>query len=505
MSSYKAGDWHDNADSLEAYELAVRWSKKDDARHVAHVTVPYDRSNNRKLYIKIALTATWLRRVFADRAFSIRRARDVANATEIMSDKATVLDAVSIIEEFCRFHAHDSTSPRLFASDCVLELPPCEANFDLLKADAEGTLFVVRMGRLSNTKVHVYAGGGGEQSAAPRVVVLGAAADAANVASVFNAMHEKASTGESHDAARAWALEALAGMYAHLEQDDDGASCLDQTALTLISEDLGDSGETSYDARQHVRVLGAPGVTLVHRHRSDEVESWVEEKRRLAGSKNESNGGWSVKSPTRHTSGGGALAQRGRASYASIAAALAHTVPSAAAVNDGSPPRVVDALPVERNHISSTPPPTHRGSAASLPVSPKSSDGRASSEATHKSPERNLAASTTRTMANQQFQPTPTGVNSFASQPQQALNQFGSAPFVPSFGAHFVSQHGSLGGGHAVLCLCRVCGVYPRRVAMNPCNHLALCLMCNDLNKRANAPCPVCGSPVMQRHMFYLD
>ena len=104
--------WEDKVKPVEAYEMAVKFSSKDENRHVAHVTVPYDRSGNKKLYIKVALTATWMRRLFSDRAFSIRRARDVANATEIMADMKTAKAAISIIEELCRFHGHDSTSHR---------------------------------------------------------------------------------------------------------------------------------------------------------------------------------------------------------------------------------------------------------------------------------------------------------------------------------------------------------------------------------------------------------
>jgi hypothetical protein len=49
------------------------------------------------------------------------------------------------------------------------------------------------------------------------------------------------------------------------------------------------------------------------------------------------------------------------------------------------------------------------------------------------------------------------------------------------------------------------CGCYPRRVAFLPCSHLALCLLCNDVTKKSNAPCVVCGAHVKERLIFYLD
>lgn len=263
--------WQDKQQPKEAYELSVQWNKKDESRHIAHVTVPYDRSGNKKLYVKVALTATWMRRVFADRAFSVRRARDVANATEIMADMKTVTAAISMIEELCRFHAHDSTSRRRFPSPCVVEAQTPPTGFNFLEADADGTLFAVSIGRVSGTKVHVYTGEGDGKHL---VVVLGAESDVATVVETFRLMLGKVADGLAHDEARAWAIGTLTEVCApEPDKVGDGSSCLDDTELP--PEELEAEVEAS-----PAPIITAPVTVL--RRRADEVDSWTEEKKRVA-------------------------------------------------------------------------------------------------------------------------------------------------------------------------------------------------------------------------------
>lgn len=263
--------WEDKVNPVDTYELTVKWTKKDDIRHVAHVTVPYDRSGNKKLYIKVALTATWLRRVFADSAaFSIRRARDVANATEIMSDRKTVVAALSMIEELCRFHAHDSTSTRRFASACVAEARAPPEGFNFLEADDDGTMFAVSVGRSSGTKVHVYTG---EGEGKHRVVVLGAESNVSTVTETIRLMYEKIASGASHEDARSWVIDTLSEVCA--ERPGDGSSCLDETELPP---------EEPAAEEKPSELAPKPAVTVLNptRCRADEVDSWNDEKLRKA-------------------------------------------------------------------------------------------------------------------------------------------------------------------------------------------------------------------------------
>lgn len=442
MHGGRAAEWTDLASPVETRELTVRLARKDNARHVAHVTVPYDRGTNRKLYVKVALTATWLRRVFADRPFSVRRARDVANATEIMSDKSTVMSAVSILEEMCRFHAHDVESVRRYSSACVCELAACAPpDFDFLFAndgdgdgEDDGALFAVRVGRVTGAKVHVYAAPSNTEKdarEAQRVVVFGAEADVQNTLSALTAMVDRVIGGESHVSARAWVLQYLNDVYS-------------DAAARGECDDTGD-GATWEDDK--------PTVIL---RCEQEVTSWLEEKERRAAA-----------TVVDDRSGAGV------ASYAAIVSATPKR-PSQKTASEG---------PSEEDHSSSE--------------GDSQDDSKAAAETGN-----GLAAAS-------ETPPAPPAASSGRMNPVMSATinhrapAFASAPWTPP--PPMVSPWANPAAAAAVAMMCRGCGCYPRRVAFLPCSHLALCLLCNDVTKKSNAPCVVCGAHVKERLIFYLD
>lgn len=444
MHGGRAAEWTDLASPAETRELTVRLARKENARHVAHITVPYDRGANRKLYVKVALTASWLRRVFADRPFSVRRARDVANATEIMSDKGTVMSAVSILEEMCRFHAHDAASVRRYPSSCVSELvaraPP---DFDFLFAndgdgDDDGALFAVRVGRVTGTKVHVYAAPENVNQDArepQRVVVFGTESDVLNTLSALAAMIDRVNDGESHASARAWALRYLSEVYsdaaARGEGDDTGGGWEDD----------------SPDAKP-----------IVIRRCEQEVTSWLEEKERRAAA-----------TAVDDRSGAGA------ASYAAI--------------------------------VSSTP---TRPSHAAAPDAPSSEDHSEGDSPNDDSKAENGDGGCVGVASTGELPAPPPPVSSsgpmnpvMSSPVNHRAPAFASAPWTPP--PPMASPWANPAAAAAAAMMCRGCGCYPRRVAFLPCSHLALCLLCNDVTKKSNAPCVVCGAHVKERLIFYLD
>lgn len=242
--------WLDKVKALPTSSLQVVFSKKDEERHIAHITVPYDQNGNRKLYVKIALTATWMRRIFAGSAFSMRRARDVANATEVMSDAQTVAATVAMIEELCRFHAHDSESQRRFTSPCVAEAQTPTAGFDMLEPSEDGTLFAVSLGRATGTKVHVYTGKGEGNH---HVVVLGAVDSVTRAIEAIQKMFEAVKTGVDHSEARAATLASLNNPKPASEAGD-GSSCLDEQELPLESSET-ESSSLGLDVNIPVTVL----------------------------------------------------------------------------------------------------------------------------------------------------------------------------------------------------------------------------------------------------------
>lgn len=455
MHGGRPDEWTDLTLPVETSELKVRLARKDNTRYVAHVTVPYDRGKNRKLYVKMALTATWLRRVFADRPFSVRRARDVANATEIMSDKATVMSAVAIMEEMCRFHAHDATSVRRYTSSCVCEMeeqaPP---DFDFLFAndgegddDVGGALFAVRVGRVAGTKVHVYASPSTseqESRGTQRVVVFGAESDVQNTLSALVAMVDRVNGGENHATARAWALQYMADVYAG-------------TAAACVGGDETEGGGCAWEYE------GSDAKPNVIRRCEQEVTSWLEEKERRA------------------------AATAGVASYAAI--------------------------------VSS--PPTHPPQKEELdaPASEARAESNSTTETSDETPNivgdgENVGggfgcdAATTVTppvgASTEHLRPLMSAAHMNHQNPLSVRAPvFASAPW-PNPQA-MVSPWSNPGAAAASIMMCRGCGCYPRRVAFKPCSHLALCLLCNDVTKKNNAPCVICGAHVTERLIFYLD
>ncbi len=411
---------------VETSKLAVRLIRKDQTRHVAHVTVPYDHNGARKLYVKVALTANWLRRVFADRPFSVRRARDVANATEIMSDLATVSRAVSIIEEMCRFNEHDATSVRQYPSACVFDLAAqAPLGFDFLcDTDTnDGAMFAVSAGRITYTKVHVY----NTENEPQRVVVFGAESDVQNALAALVVMVERVNDGEGHAAARNWALQYLKSLYT---DDDDAGGGIDE----IVGDDDDDFS-----------AIGKPNVKL---RCEREVTSWLDEKERRAAS--------------------------GVASYASIVQVGGYATPHT--THHQSPP--------SSPSIPSPLPPSSPSIPSPRPQSIPPTAGKEDPELSICAP---VFAATPAIAATPAFAATPVFAATPWAPPAMALPWAGSAAAV------------------AAVMLCRGCGVYPRRVAFLPCSHLALCLLCNDLTKKSNAPCVVCGAHVKERLIFYLD
>ena len=465
MHGGRAAEWTDLASPVETSEFTVRLARKDNTRYVAHVTVPYDRGANRKLYVKVALTATWLRRVFADRPFSVRRARDVANATEIMSDKATVMSAVSIMEEMCRFHAHDATSVRRYSGPCVCEMVACAPpEFDFLFAndgdgdgEDDGAMFAVRVGRVTGTKVHVYASPAkvNQDAREPQhVVVFGAESDVQNALSALGAMIDRVNGGESHATARIWALQYLADVYA-----GSAANC-------------GEADETKGGGGGVLEDDSPDFKPIVIRRCEQEVTSWLEEKERRAA----------------------AIAVDGRSSagvtsYAAIVSSACirtsrNTTPDA---------RTPDALgESDSPNVSKVATPKRVGDSESV-------DGGfgcvAAASDTHAPPP---VAST------EHMRPLMSSAQVNHQNPLSVRAPvFASAPWAPS--SSMVSPWANPAAAAAAVMMCRGCGCYPRRVAFKPCSHLALCLLCNDVTKKNNAPCVVCGVHVTERMIFYLD
>ena len=470
MHDGRAAEWTDLASPVETRELTVRLARKDTTRYVAHVTVPYDRGANRRLYVKVALTATWLRRVFADRPFSVRRARDVANATEIMSDKATVMNAVSIMEEMCRFHAHDAASARRYPSSCVSELVACAPpEFDFLfvndgDGDDDGALFAVRIGRVTGTKVHVYAApANAEKNAreAQRVVVFGAESDVQNTLSALVAMVDRINGGESHASARAWALQYLTDVYAGGGGADDA--------------DGGGGGGWEDDSPDC--------KPIVIRRCEQEVTSWLEEKERRAAA-----------TAVNDRSGAGA------ASYAAIVSSIptrtshkaAPDAPATEALGESdSPNESVKAETPNRFGLER--------------VDGENGDGEKVEQAlgclavTSETPAQSHVASAERTL------PPPMHAAHLNQHNPLSVRApvFASAPWAPP--PAMASPWANSAVAAAAVLMCRGCGCYPRRVAFKPCFHLSLCLMCNDVTKKSNSPCAVCGVHVTERLIFYLD
>jgi hypothetical protein len=438
------GEWTDLASPVETSELTVHLSRKDQQRHVGRVTVPYDRGANRKLYIKIALTATWLRRVFSDRPFSVRRARDVANTTEIMSDKSTVISAVSIVEEMCRFHAHDAVSVRRYPSACVSELVACAPpTLDFLFANAvdvkdDGAMFAVRVGRVTGTKVHVYASAANaDQDAreAQRVVVFGAESDVQNTLSALGAMIDRVNGGENHDSARGWALQYLEDVYSGAaaagggDKESEGAAC---------------GGAWEED--------GPDPKPIVILRCEQEVTSWLEEKERRSGA--------------------------GVTSYAAIVSS-ASTRPSKKTAPDAP-----DALASELSGESDS-----------------STDLKAE---TPKIVDDDETPAPPPVAATEHLRPLMPSAHMNHQNPLSVrAPAFASAPWAPP--SSMVFPWANPAAAAAAVMMCRGCGCFPRRVAFKPCSHLALCLMCNDVTKKTNAPCVVCGVHVSERLIFYLD
>jgi hypothetical protein len=453
------GEWTDLAPPVETNELTVRLSRKDQQRHVAGVTVPYDRGANRKLYIKIALTATWMRRVFSDRPFSVRRARDVANTTEIMSDKSTIMSAVSIMEEMCRFHAHDAASVRRFPSSCVCELaaraPP---DFDFLSAndgddDGDGALFAVSIGRATGTKVHVYAAPANVENnarEAQRVVVFGAESDVQNTLSALVAMVDRVNDGESHASARAWTLQYLTDVYA----GGGGA------------DDAGDGGGGGWEDDS------PDSKPIVIRRCEQEVTSWLEEKERRAA----------------------ATAIDGRpGSVAASYAAIVSSSPTRA--SQKAAPDAVAAETHEENDSKAEP---KAETPSRVGDGEKVDGGFGCGTAGGESPAPPPVPATERMRP-----PMPAAQANLQNPLSVRAPVFASAPWTPP--PAMVSPWANSAVAAAAVVMCRGCGCYPRRVAFKPCSHLALCLLCNDVTKKTNAPCVVCGVHVTERLIFYLD
>ena len=512
------------ATPVDTNELVVRWSRKDHTRHVAHVTVPYDRHTNYKLYIKVALTASWLRRVFSDRPFSVRRARDVGNATEIMSDKQTTGAAVSMIEELCRFQAHDILSPRRFLSPNVCELavtPPDGFDFltqndDTNKVDTKeatdheiglGTMFAVRVGRITGTKVHVYASATHGEDADKstkhqRVVVFGCESDVQNALSAMSAMISRIRGGESHATARAWVLDFLNDMYR--SPADVG------TANNVDDED--DEG----------------AKPIVIRRCEQEVSSWLEEKeRRAAAAAIESA---SASSFAQKVSDGASM------SYASIVrasqngAALSQTTPKISVnSSDG-----IASAGTDVTGVSDIKNPAKKISSSSNIASLERLDSESpvlDGQNVHDVHPNSETEEEEANPSSENPTPTPLSVRApafsgaaspfFASRNGSTSNGFesGFGSQIPPVGQLPPQQHLPPHQQHmqfaqspwanaaviGAVMTCRACGVYPRRVAFLPCAHLALCLLCNDVTKKNGAPCAVCGAHIKERMIFYLD
>jgi hypothetical protein len=523
------GEWSDVAAPVETNDLVVRWSRKDHTRHVAHVTVPYDRHTNYKLYIKVALTASWLRRVFSDRPFSVRRARDVGNATEIMSDKQTTTAAVSMIEELCRFQAHDILSPRRYSSPNVCELavtPP--DGFDFLTQNDDtvqpetndtddhestfGTMFAVRVGRITGTKVHVYTSDTHGEDADKttkhqRVVVFGCESDVQNALSAMSAMISRVCDGESHSGARAWVLNFLSDMYrspavvgpASTWEDDD--------------EDEGVK-------------------PIVIRRCEQEVTSWLEEKERRAALAAATESA-SMPAFSKKVSEGASI------SYASVVRASQNGAPLAQQESNNSAPSSdeIASVSADLTGVSDSKSPAKKISSSSNiasldktsqhdPASPTLDEQNGRDVHPNSEAEEEAAHTSS---ANPSTTPLSVRAPAFggAASPYFA-NRNGSTSNGAGSGFGFQAPVGQLpqqqqqqpphqqhiqfapppwanAAVFGTVMTCRACGVYPRRVALLPCAHLALCILCNDVTKKNGAPCAVCGTHIKERMIFYLD
>ena len=214
--SVARADWIDKCDPRETRTLAVSWGTRIERgppaaeKTVAHVTVPFDRSNPH-LYRKIPGFYSWLRKQVADRHFSVRRSATVANGTEIVADmKANAYACVSLIEELVRFNMHDSTSERLFPSANVVQLPRGHSGLNFLDTSVERTAFVVRVGRVTGVRIHVYTS---EEFSEPRVVVLGAEHSVMVTVETLKAALQLVANGKDHCEARNWVVKTLEDMF----------------------------------------------------------------------------------------------------------------------------------------------------------------------------------------------------------------------------------------------------------------------------------------------------
>jgi hypothetical protein len=140
----------------------------------------------------------------------VRRSFTVANGTEIMADKVTASACVSLIEECVHFHMHDSASKRHFPSANVVSLPRFNTGFNFLDVSSDGTAFVVRVGRVSGVKIHVYAVA---DSSSPRVVVLGSEHSVMITVETLKAALLQVANGKDHSAARDWVITTLGDMF----------------------------------------------------------------------------------------------------------------------------------------------------------------------------------------------------------------------------------------------------------------------------------------------------
>jgi hypothetical protein len=140
----------------------------------------------------------------------VRRSFTVANGTEVMADKVTASACVSLIEECVHFHMHDSASKRHFPSANVVSLPRFNTGFNFLDVSSDGTAFVVRVGRVSGLKIHVYAVA---DSSSLRVVVLGSEHSVMITVETLKAALLQVATGKDHSAARDWVITTLTDMF----------------------------------------------------------------------------------------------------------------------------------------------------------------------------------------------------------------------------------------------------------------------------------------------------